>query len=174
MPGASLSAEVVEQTTKVETPGASHLLPMSSNSIGMSAGMNAIGPATGSPTPVDHSKAIEALAIIIGIRNASPSPLIFESGRTKKGGPTLELTQQAKDSLSVIFEEFASEAGLMSQKDIIRYMSICKGCAITQQKLSHLLNKYGSGPDCLSLEGFLDYYKDMCQTIEVEASVKEN
>lgn len=167
MPGASLSAEVVEQTTKVET--STHLLPLNTNSVGMNSGLNVTGPATGSPTPADHSKAIEALAIVVGIRNASPSPLTSETSQTR-GGPMPDLTQEAKYALSVIFEEFSTENGFMCQNDIMRYMSVCKGVSITQQKLTNILNKYGSGPNCLTFEGFLDYYRDASQTSEAEVS----
>jgi len=165
MPGASLSAEVVEQTTKVES--STHLLPLNTNSVGMNSGLNVLGPASGSPTPSDHSKAIEALAVLIGIRNMSPSCLTLEPSQTR-GGPTTDLTQSTKYALGTIFEEFSTERGSMSQKDIIRYMQVCKGAAITQQKLSNILNKYGSGPNCLTFEGFLDYYRDVSQTSEVE------
>jgi hypothetical protein len=135
----------------------------------MNSGLNVTGPATGSPTPADHSKAIEALAIVVGIRNASPSPLTSETSQTR-GGPMPDLTQEAKYALSVIFEEFSTENGFMSQNDIMRYMSVCKGVSITQQKLTNILNKYGSGPNCLTFEGFLDYYRDASQTSEAEVS----
>lgn len=168
LPGSSLSAEVVEQTSKVESAPSSHLLPLNSNSVAMGSGL-APGPASGCPSPADHSKAVEALAAIIGVQGTSSVPLVTEgsTGRVKNR-PVVELTDQGTEALTILFNEYASQPGTMRQKDLLRYMKVCCTSEDVQQRVANLLNKYTEDPNCLSLDGFLGYYRDASQSNEHE------
>ena len=168
MPAASLPAEVVEQTSKIESAPTSHLLP----SVGMGSGVNSTGPSSGSPTPADHSKAIEALAAIIGIKGSNSALLISETGRSIKNRPVVDLTPAAKEALSTVFNENASKTGIMTQKDFLYYMKFCSGGEVSQQRVATILNKYGKDSNYLTLDGFLAHYRDASQSGEIQVRSK--
>lgn len=170
LPGSSLSADVVEQTTKVESAPSSHLLPsLTSNSVAMGSGL-ASGPSSGCPSPADHSKAVEALATIIGVQGTSSLPLVVTelgNGRVKNR-PLVELTNEATEALTALFNEYASQPGVMGQNNLLQYIRVCSESELVQKRVANLLNKYSSDPNCLSLDGFLGYYRDASQSNEHE------
>jgi len=161
-PGASLSADVVEAISKVESNPNAHLLPLSST-------VNAfVGPSTGSPSPADHTIAIEALASSIGISGARSAALSYEVATYGKARPSFDLTDHAKNVLSIVFNECSSQQGssrVMTKKDMMKYMNICN---ISQQRITNVLNKYGKDSDHLAVEGFLAHYRDISQSSEVQ------
>jgi ubiquitin carboxyl-terminal hydrolase 9/24 len=167
-PGSSLSADIVEQTTKPEFTPSSHLLPLGSTSVGVGSNLNSSGPCSGAPSPADHSKAIEALAAIIGIVGMNFVPLVSETGRYSKNRPLVDLTPAAKHILSGLFTESSSQPGVMSQKDVSCYVKFCNAGEIPQQRIANMLNKYGKDSNCLTLEGFLAHYRDASQSSEHE------
>ena len=169
-PGASLSADIVEQTTKPEFAPSSHLLPLSSNSVGIGSNINSSGPASGAPSPADHSKAIEALAAIIGVKGMNFVPLVSETGRFLKNRPLVDLTPAAKKVLSDLFVENSSQPGVMTQKDVLYFIKFCSGGDVPQQRIANMLNKYGKDSNCLTLEGFLAHYREASQSSEHEVS----
>jgi ubiquitin carboxyl-terminal hydrolase 9/24 len=171
MPGSSLSAEVVEQTSKVESAPSSHLLPLNSNSVAMGSGL-APGPTSGCPSPADHWKAVEALATIIGVQGTSSIPLVTEATTSRvKNRPVAELSNQGTQALTTMFNEYASQPGTMRQKDLLQYMRVCSASENVQQRVANLLNKYTKDPNCLPLDGFLDYYRDASQSNELEVGL---
>ncbi len=169
-PGASLSSDIVEQTTRPEFTPSSHLLPLSSSSVGIGSNMNSSGPASGAPSPADHSKAIEALAAIIGVKGMNFVPLVSETGRFLKNRPLVDLTPAAKKVLSELFAENSSQAGVMTQKDVLHFIKFCSGGEVPQQRIANILNKYGKDSNCLTLEGFLAHYREASQSSEHEVS----
>lgn len=165
-PGACLSADLVEQTSKSVFAPSSHIL--NSNSVGMNSNMNSSGPSSGAPSPADHSKAIEALAAIICVKGMNAVSLVCETGRFVKNRPLVDLTPVAKRVLSALFEENSSQPGAMNQKDVFYFVRFCSGGDAPQQRIANLLNKYGKDSNCLTLEGFLAHYRDASQSSEHE------
>ncbi len=164
-PGASLSAEFVEATSKLESNPNSHLLPLSNMSTSY------VGPSTGAPSPADHLHAIEAIGAMVGIVGAKSAVVLSETGEFSKGRPILDLTKEAKDALSTVFDECASHHGnlkAMTQKDVLNYMKICGTQNISQQKILNVIMKYGKDSSYLTLEGFLSYYSDISQSSELQ------
>jgi hypothetical protein len=59
----------------------------------------------------------------------------------------------------------------MRQKDLLQYMRVCSASENVQQRVANLLNKYTKDPNCLPLDGFLDYYRDASQSNEQEVGL---
>lgn len=164
-PGSSVSAEIVEASSKIESNPTSHLLPLSNISTSY------VGPSTGSPSPADHLHAIEAIGATVGIIGAKSAVVLRETGEFSKARPVLDLTKAAKNALSTVFNECASHQGnlhAMTQKDILNYMKMCGTANISQQKIANVIAKYGKDSSYLTLEGFLAYYCDISQSSELQ------
>lgn len=176
-PGASVSHEIAEAMLKAETTPSSHLLPLAGGAVGTS--VNAVGGNASIPGPSDFIHLLEALGCIIGVHCVRRVPLISETGDFSKGRALLDLSHETKTALTIIFNESmtASACG-MSQNDILKYMRLCGVDANTvpPKKVANILAKYATtgGIDAgkearfLTLDGFLDYYRDTAQSDDAQ------
>jgi len=108
-----------------------------------------------------HSIIFEVLAALLGVPQTQKVNLLNEKSNIWEP----ELTQAARDALTIIFEE-VSHAGGMDSRDILAYMDRVHGCDGSTPKLTTLqvrsiLDRYDTTADGrLSLSGFLRYYAD--------------
>jgi ubiquitin carboxyl-terminal hydrolase 9/24 len=152
LPGASMSLELAEAISKPISSPTAHIFPMN-NSTG--------NVAVSTPLPSDHIYTLEAIAAIIGIEGAKNADLVFESEEVK-GRPTYELTNEAKISLTTIFNECTSNQGLMVKQGFDDYLKACAtSVSVSPQQL---MSKYGNEYSNLTIDGFLSYYRDISQT----------
>jgi len=167
MPGSSLSQDVAEAMSRPETTLSSHLLPLGSSSVGMGTGVGTTSNNPAMPAPSDHTNCLGALASIIGIPGVKSTSLTFETGNFIKGRPVMNLTTAAQEALASVFNECAPTSGEMEQRDILNYLKLC-GLSVPQQRIINILSKYGKESKYLTLDGFLDYYRDTFQSNEVQ------
>ncbi len=170
-PGASLSYEYSESISKPITSANAHIFPHNTNNPGIVSNQS-----VGSPSPSDTMLMLEALASTIGIEGAQNAQLVVEIPEGNKGRTTIHLTEKAKEALVVIFNECASHDGLMDQKDIFNYMTLCGFDAMTasQQRITNIIAKYGTytaEAKHLAVDGFLNYYRDTSQSNTVQVCV---
>ena len=175
MRGASLAPDIANAMVKHETNPVPQLLPLSSTSAGMAGGINTGANSPSSPMTSDHINALEALACIIGLQGMKSEPLVHETGEFIKHRAQYDLTIAAKEALTNIFNEFTkSNPNGMDYDDISQYMKKCDTENISfNQRISTILNKYGKDSKILTLQGFLDYYKDMAQSRNMTSQVSD-
>ena len=175
-PGSSMSHEVAEALVKNETPPSSHMLPLTGNAVGggVSNGTNN----SSLPSIIDRLNLLDALGCMIEVPGVKRTALVGETDVLSKGRSFVALTVMAQEALSLIFNESKSSVHGMGQRDIQNYMQTCglDTSVVPQQKIASILNKYpstsiignDSGKECryLSLDGFLQYYRDTAQTNE--------
>lgn len=161
-PGPSLTPEVIEAITKIETNMSANLLPISGS-------VHHVAPYVGVPSPLDHLHTYETLAILMGIEGGERIPLYREAGTSSKGRPLIEFTAPAQNVFTLIFNEFASQPGVMDQRDVFRLLQRCgiSGNNINN-RASKMLLSYGDDSSTMSLNGFLTYYRDNCTTNEAQ------
>ncbi|CAM9145531.1 unnamed protein product [Chrysoparadoxa australica] len=115
----------------------------------------------------DFMYLLEAVAALLGDQQGHKAELLEEVAMDRSS-PTLsgylqvaQLRPAAREALTAIFQDHAI-AGGMDTADILRFM---QSCGVTHNmnefQLRSMLAKYDTLPDGrLSLEGFLNYYKD--------------
>ena len=160
-PGTSLSFETAESITKPISLPTAHVFPIN-NSVG---GVGTTNSPISRPSPSDHINTVEALALIIGIGGAKSEKLVYEKCEVK-GRSVYDLTQKAKEALTIVFNECTSRPGFMDQRDIMTYMKICGANAVTvsTQRINNILSKYGNEFKNLTIDGFISYYRDTSQS----------
>ncbi|KAI2507916.1 peptidase [Fragilaria crotonensis] len=135
------------------------------------------GSSSGSLVASEYVTLFEALGVLNGMKELILAPLVEESQELIRGRATFVLTENASKALSVIFHDSCSSSGPgMNQQDIEAYLRRCglDRSPVPTQKILDILTKYPStngsgsrlGAPCLSLEGFLAYYRDTAQTNE--------
>jgi hypothetical protein len=167
-PGASISTEMAEALAKPETQSVSHLLPIGASNLGMNHSTN-----LQSPSPSDHIGHVEYLAAVMGIDGIQSANLIYETGSYVKGRCVVALTKLAQEAFIDIFNDNAPEDKLMGHRDIFNFMKQCglDPSNIPQQRITNILNRYGNDAKLLTLEGFLAYYRDICQSDELQVRI---
>jgi len=171
MPGASLSHEISEAIMRPYTTPTAHVFPLV-NSVGTNTGANT---GTSSLTsPSDHTNTLEAIAVIVGIRGAKNAQLVIETGQVK-GIPMFDLTEKAKEALTIVFNECTSQQGIMDQKDVMNFMNVygIDTVPVSPQRVTNMLTKYGKDSRHLTVDGFLMYYRDISQsnTIQIRSDL---
>eukprot|EP00567_Pseudictyota_dubia_P007508 CAMPEP_0197442408 /NCGR_PEP_ID=MMETSP1175-20131217/8425_1 /TAXON_ID=1003142 /ORGANISM="Triceratium dubium, Strain CCMP147" /LENGTH=3192 /DNA_ID=CAMNT_0042972873 /DNA_START=42 /DNA_END=9620 /DNA_ORIENTATION=- len=181
-PGASVSLEIADAMLKAETTPSSHLLPLAGGAVG--GAVSSSGGNSSMPNPSDYLHLLEALGRIIGIQHVKQIPIISETGDFSKGRAVVDLSREAKEALTEIFNEsMTAAAGGMSHNDVLKYMRQCgiEASNINAQKVSNILAKYAttggieSGKEArfLTLEGFLDYYRDNTQSNDAQQAFSD-
>lgn len=168
-PGATLSSELAESLSKPLTSPTAHMFPLGSN-VGPNPGVVS-NPSIGTPSPSDNLNTLEALAAVIGIEGVKNAQLVVDVVEGK-GRTATHLTDAAKKALRTVFNECASQNGLMDQRDIFSYMKLCGFDTMTasQQRITNIIAKYGTDSKYLSIDGFIKYYRDTSQSNSIQVS----
>jgi ubiquitin carboxyl-terminal hydrolase 9/24 len=123
----------------------------------------------------DYGSLFEALAQVAGLPGCTQAPLIHDTGEVIRNRRRYALNEASIAALTEVFEEYCSHgAPGMGYSDIQRYLKNTE-VDLNQfppQRIQDILNKYSSPNTvpgvatsrCLSLEGFLAYYRDIIQS----------
>lgn len=165
-PGASVAFEIAETQVRQETNPNEHLVPLGGNQMMTSTDKT--------PSPSDHPSIFEAICRLAGMNGLFIAPLV-EENETQRGHSSFVLTEPLITALTAIFRESCTpRMPGMGQLEIDFYLQQCGVDSVTvpTQKIIDLMAKYpctdgtGKGLSCLSLEGFLVYYREIAQTQE--------
>jgi ubiquitin carboxyl-terminal hydrolase 9/24 len=170
-PGASVPLDVVETQLRQETNPNAHLLPLGGNQMMTSTDKM--------PMPSDYISLFEALGVLAGMKGLVLAPLVVETD-VQRSRPSIVLSDAATIALTQIYRESCT-AGMpgMGQREIDNYLQRCSvdSASMPTQKIVDIMAKYpctdntGKGTSCLSLEGFLAYYRENAQTQEARVRV---
>lgn len=158
---ASLSHDLANTQTRAES---SHVMVVNQMH-GNENGQRGSGP--------DFIFCLEALGSIASLPGIVNAPLAIETREMIRGRRRYMLTDAAMRALSVVFQENTSPgAPGMNNMDIHSYLSRCglDGTQGAPQKTFDILKKYSSpdesqqAPRCLTLAGFVSYYRDTAQS----------
>jgi len=170
-PGASVSPEVANTQARQESHHTAHVMPIGGNHMMHNAEVH--NPRI--PVTSDYQALLEALACIAEIPGVVQAPLLIDSGEIARNRRRFQLSEEATEALTTVFQEFSSDGG-MGQREVESYLCRTRNDAAqySGQRIMEMLNKYSPnqaggalGGAYLELSGFLAYYRDAVQTNDV-------
>jgi len=172
-PGASVASDVAETQMRAEQNPAPQMMTLGGNTM-----MNQTdGNYRGGGSPLDYLFLFEALGCLLGAKGVVSVPLVVEADDSTRGRQQFALTDQAIAALRVVFAESCSPGAVgMGQREIETYLQRCGVDQVPSQKIVDIMAKYptiavdGNGnkaSNCLSLDGFIAYYRDTAQSNEL-------
>eukprot|EP00934_Nitzschia_sp_Nitz4_P006718 Nitzschia sp. Nitz4//scaffold30_size153850//93671//103110//NITZ4_002785-RA/size153850-augustus-gene-0.62-mRNA-1//1//CDS//3329547285//6708//frame0 len=167
-PGSSVSNEVAETQTLVESETSTQMMNLS--------GSNVMNPPEMSYNGVmDFLPLLEALGVLLGIRGVIHSPIVVEVDETSvRGRQRSFLSDRATEALRQLFEEWCAGPIGMTQREVEGYMQKCgaESLSLPSHNILDMMTTHpapgtGENGNYLTWDGFLSYYQDMSQSLDL-------